>query len=164
LVPGGTLEANISIVKIFNPANLQLSNLTLTTQTLSVGGVLGASVWASNTGDLAENFSFTLKLDDALMRDKTFRLDGGESKQVTFSFVVSNAGEHTVHIVGEWVGGNVALSSGKIAVSGAGLPLEWIGVVLVIVVFGLIVAVKYALDSSAKHKKKMIEAGGGERK
>jgi hypothetical protein len=141
VVPGGTLTANISIIKSLNPASLQLSNLTLTAKTVNVGDTLGASVWAANTGDLAENFSFTLKMDDAFMRDKTVTFEGGESKQVTFSFVVSNAGEHTVHILGSWANGNLTLSE-TVAVLGGGLPLEWFGVALVILVFAVIVVAK----------------------
>jgi hypothetical protein len=115
---------------------------------MSVGDTLGASVWATNTGDIAENFSFTLKMDDAFMRDKTVRLDGGETRQVTFSFVVANAGEHTVHILGAWSGGNVTLSD-KIAVAGAGLPLEWVGAGFAVPVFTIVVVWRLR-----KHSKK----------
>jgi hypothetical protein len=77
------------------------------------------------------------------MRDKTVRLDGGESKQVTFSFVVSNVGEHIVHIVGVWSGGNATLSD-KIAVLGSDLPwnLILLSISIIVGVFAIIMVVR----------------------
>jgi hypothetical protein len=158
LVPGGTFPTNISVVKMFNPPCLQLSNLTLTTKTLHEGDTLGASVWAANLGDLAENFSFTLKIDEALMRDKTVRLDGGESQQVTFSFVVANAGEHMVHIVGSWSGGNVTLSD-MIAVLGEGMPWKLILTIciVILIMFAIVIVVHKHGKIQKKGKQKENE-------
>ncbi|PVX25902.1 MAG: hypothetical protein CW716_07045, partial [Candidatus Bathyarchaeum sp.] len=87
------VDANIS-----EPANFQITDLTLNPDWIQVGETFEISVNVTNTGDIGGNYTVTPAIDDIAISTKTVQLAGGETTTVTFIATQATEGNHTVAV------------------------------------------------------------------
>ncbi|MFC1940834.1 hypothetical protein ACFLWL_00245 [Chloroflexota bacterium] len=83
------------------PATFTLSDLSISPAAVDIGGSVSIKVLVTNTGDLTDTYTATLKINNALEDDKYITLmGGGSSLPVTFTTTMDVAGTYTVSIDG----------------------------------------------------------------
>jgi hypothetical protein len=110
---GGTVDANagtvsvpISHLSIYTlmahnrPANLVVTNFTLTPHEVDPGETVIASIMIENQGDLTGTYEASLILDNTVVQNKTVTLSGGDSETLVFNIILDTVGEHQVSLGG----------------------------------------------------------------
>ena len=94
------LQTTILVNPPQTPASLDISQLTISPSEVEVGEEVDISVLVINTGDLTENFTVSLIINDGLVATKGITLDGGAEQPVTFSVIREMPGTYNVAIDG----------------------------------------------------------------
>jgi hypothetical protein len=76
------------------PAELQLTNLRVSRTKAEIGETIIVSVAANNIGDVADEFSLELFINNQKRENKYIQLDGGESTTVQFEVVEDAEGDY----------------------------------------------------------------------
>ena len=84
--------------QILDPANFQITDLSLNPNWIQVGETLQISVNVTNTGDRSGNYTVTPAIDDIPISTKTVQLAGGETTTVVFTATQATEGNHTVAV------------------------------------------------------------------
>jgi hypothetical protein len=79
------------------PASFEISDFQLSSQQVAPGNSLTISAVVTNSGDLTGSYEVMLKMDDAVVEEKTVTLNGGRSEAVSFSITPPD-GEHQASI------------------------------------------------------------------
>ncbi len=99
-----TITAKVSHFCVFSvlthtrPANITLSNLSVSPTEIATQESVNISAIISNTGDVRGAYAVNLKVDNALVQTKQIILDGGDQTTVSFSLTGDAEGTHTVSI------------------------------------------------------------------
>jgi len=113
------------------PAEFEISDLTVSPSTVEVDETVTVSVVVSNVGEESGGLGVELELDGAVEDTKAVTLDGGASMTVSFSVSSDEVGSHTVEVGG---------LSGSFTVEKAPAGFPW---TYVIIAFVLIAIVAY---------------------
>jgi hypothetical protein len=110
---GGTVDAGAGTVSVEidhlstyalmghnRPADLVVTNYTLTPEEVAPGGMVTASIDVENQGDLTGSYQANLILDDSLVQTKNVSVTGGSIEKITFDIILSTAGEHRISLGG----------------------------------------------------------------
>ncbi|MCZ2807957.1 MAG: hypothetical protein O2V44_01225 [Candidatus Bathyarchaeota archaeon] len=84
--------------QILQPANFQVTDLTLDSDWVQVGEPIQISVNVTNIGDKSGNYTVTPAIDDIPISTKTVQLSGGETTTVIFTATEPTEGNHTITI------------------------------------------------------------------
>ena len=84
---------------IFAPF-FRVSNLVVQPAKVAAGEKIIASIITTNIGSIAGTYKLELKLDGAVIDNVSVSLEPGESRIVSFNFVVKDTGIHQVEIAG----------------------------------------------------------------
>ena len=117
------------------PAEFEISDLTVLPSTVEVDETVTVSVVVSNVGEESGGLGVELELDGAVEDTKAVTLDGGASTTVSFSVSSDEVGSHTVEVGG---------LSGSFTVEKAEAGFPWTYVIVALV---LIAVVAYYLYS-----------------
>jgi len=80
------------------PAAFTTSALSVTPAEVDIEERVTISVLVANTGDLADTYKVTLKINNVVVDTKDVTLDGGASQKVTFVISRDVAGSYTVNV------------------------------------------------------------------
>jgi hypothetical protein len=97
----GDLTTSFSIIsdaQPIKPAEFQVSQLTVSPQSVLDGEPLEISAKITNVGEETGTYSAELMIDGSLRDTSSVELSGGATTIVTFEIVETNSGEHTVAI------------------------------------------------------------------
>ncbi len=105
--PGeNSITAPISHFSVFtaiahtSPASIGVAGMTVTPSEVQLGAPVAVSVTATNSGDLTDNYTVVLKVNNTAVQEKLVTLKGGESQKVSFTVTQDIAGEYIVSVGG----------------------------------------------------------------
>ena len=78
------------------PAELQLTNLSISRKEAGIGETVNVSAAATNIGDVAGEFSLSLFVNDEKRETKTIQLDSGETTTVEFEVAEDAEGDYVI--------------------------------------------------------------------
>ena len=81
-----------------NPADIQLTELTITPAQVTIGQTVTIMFNITNLGDEKGAYEAILKIDDVNEQNQNVEIQGGETKQVTFTATATIEGTHTVEV------------------------------------------------------------------
>ena len=102
----GTITARVSHFTQFSvivhsaPAEFEVSGLVFPTMGVNIAEPATISAFVTNIGDVAGTTTVTLKINGVAVSSKSLKLDGGESRKVSFTTVQGQAGDYKVEIDG----------------------------------------------------------------
>lgn len=82
------------------PAVFSISDIAVNPGTAEHGGMVTVSATVANTGDLTGDCNLVCSLDGTMIEAKQLTLKGGESKDITFTFMSGSTGGHVIEING----------------------------------------------------------------
>ena len=80
------------------PAQFALSHLTITPAEVQTGEQVTISVVVANTGGLSGSYEITLRIDDKEVTTKQVTLDGGMSRDITFTITRNTAKTYAIRV------------------------------------------------------------------
>ncbi len=101
-----TITASVShftaftVVAYTRPAVFTATDLAIAPEEVDIGEKVTVSALVTNTGDLADSYKITLKIDGVAVATQDVTLAGGASQKVTFTTTKDAAGTYTVNING----------------------------------------------------------------
>jgi len=102
----GTITARVSHFTQFSvivhsaPAEFVVSGLVYPTTSIGIAEQATISAFVANIGDVAGTTTVTLKINGVAVASESLKLDGGESRKVSFTTVQGQAGDYKVEIAG----------------------------------------------------------------
>jgi len=82
--------------KVLKPAEIKVTDLTLSASSVRPGQSVSASVELTNSGDVAGDYTASLTVGGRAEQSKTVNVPGNSSQKISFSFSRSSAGRYTV--------------------------------------------------------------------
>jgi len=89
-----------AVLAYTRPAVFTTTDLAISPDEVDIGEEVTISVTVANTGDLADSYKVTLKIDEVGVATKDVTLAGGASQKVTFTTAKDVAGSYTVNVNG----------------------------------------------------------------
>jgi len=91
---------NFSVMVHTAPAELTVSNLTISPAEVGIAEESKISVAVANAGDISGTYEVTLKINGMVASSKSTKVDGHASKTVSFTTVQGKAGTYSVDVNG----------------------------------------------------------------
>jgi|GEM_PF-3644729 len=142
-VGGLEISAPEAIPSAPSPAAFEVSNLSITPAEVEAGEEVRVTVDVANVGELAGDYTLSLRVNGIVESSPTITLAGGETRKVVFTMVRDAAGTYEVEVGGMLSSFTVAqsLTPPEEDAAEEGLPIVWILVPVVgvvVVVLGLL--------------------------
>jgi len=137
-------------------AEFQVSNLTLSSQSVKVGETVTITATIINKGDAKDTYNLTLKINDEVIESKEIELAAGKSQTVSFTVTAEKTGDHIVELDGATDFFTVQSSFGAMFP-----PYLWIIVGAIVGVLILLIIVLVAMPSGKKQPKAAKTKGSG---
>jgi hypothetical protein len=96
----GSLSTRFTVGRVSTPANFTTSNLSIYPQEIRLGNTVSIGVLVSNTGDLTGTYHAVLRVANTETASSDIELDGGASKNVSFTITPEAIGNYTVTLGG----------------------------------------------------------------
>ncbi|MBN1643880.1 MAG: hypothetical protein JW856_03590 [Dehalococcoidales bacterium] len=148
-----TITASVNHFTVFavfyhNPARLTYSAMTITPSETDVGQDVTISLTVHNLGNMAGNYSLTLKIDDVEEATKSGTVEPGASQEVTFQVVRDTAGTYQVSLNGS--SGSFIITENIVEVKPASFTISQLSVTPATVSAGTPVTVSLTVTNSGE--------------
>lgn len=80
------------------PASFQISNLIITPSEITTGDEITVTVTVANSGGQQGTYQLTLKIDSVTVESKSVSVSGSDSKDLSFTAVINEAGDHQIDV------------------------------------------------------------------
>jgi hypothetical protein len=80
------------------PADISISDISLTSDEINPGETITASVSVNNNGDLPGDYTLSFKLDNTEVQSKRITVNGDSGETVSFPITLDTVGEHQISI------------------------------------------------------------------
>lgn len=96
----GGSEISFSVLKLPEPAALEVSELSISPVKAEIGDTVEITVMAANTGELEGSCEVVLNINGEIIETREVRLGGGSCEEVVFAVTVDAAGEQVIEVGG----------------------------------------------------------------
>jgi hypothetical protein len=94
------ISASCNIREVKAPASFRVSGLSISPSTIYADENVSLGLTVTNEGDLPGSYAVTLTLDGEEVETREVALEGGESREITFTVNTEQAGTHSIDING----------------------------------------------------------------